>query len=81
VVAFNGKNVYEKFAQRTCSLGLQKDFIYGARVFVLPSTSGENTAGNSVKMRYFRQLARFLAEMEKNPRSTAGVRPVQSENA
>jgi TDG/mug DNA glycosylase family protein len=71
VVAFNGKNVYEKFSQRQCSLGLQKDLIYGARVFVLPSTSGQNTSGRGVKMRYFKKLAKFLAEMEKSPRGNA----------
>jgi len=64
VVAFNGKNVYEKFAQRPCTLGLQPDAIYGARVFVLPSSSAKNAAAGGVKLRYFRQLARFLEEME-----------------
>ena len=72
VVAFNGKNAYEKFAQRPCSLGLQEDLIYGARVFVLPSSSGQNTVRSGVKMRYFRQLARFLAEMEKHRTGRAG---------
>ncbi|MFZ0637570.1 MAG: mismatch-specific DNA-glycosylase, partial [Candidatus Acidiferrales bacterium] len=38
VVAFNGKMVYERFSGRTCKLGLQKETLYGARVFVLPST-------------------------------------------
>jgi len=60
VVAFNGKTVYEKYAQRACKLGLQKETLYGAKVFVLPSTSGLNAKGNGVKMRYFRQLAELL---------------------
>ncbi len=30
VVAFNGKLVFEKFAQRRCKLGLQKERLYGA---------------------------------------------------
>ena len=60
VVAFNGKQVYERYAQRTCKLGLQKDKLYGAQVFVLPSTSGQNTAGSGVKLRYFRRLAELL---------------------
>src|ERR1700685_3539744 len=42
VIAFNGKVVYEKFAGRPCQLGLQKGKLYGAQVFVLPSTRGEN---------------------------------------
>jgi double-stranded uracil-DNA glycosylase len=63
VIAFNGKNVYEKFAQRVCKLGLQKDTLYGAQVFVLPSTSGLNAVGKGVKMRYFRQLAKLLEKL------------------
>lgn len=63
VIAFNGKNVYEKFAQRVCKLGLQKGTLYGAQVFVLPSTSGLNAIGKNVKMRYFRQLARLLEKL------------------
>src|SRR5579871_2127826 len=39
VVAFHGKDVYEKFNGRQCKLGLQKEILYGAQVFVLPSTS------------------------------------------
>ena len=78
VVAFNGKNVFEKFAQRPCVLGLQKDKIYGAHVFVLPSSSGQNTAGSGVKLRYFRQLARFLEKVEDDSGSTA--RPTTEED-
>lgn len=64
VVAFNGKLVYERFAQRTCKLGLQKEKIYGAHVFVLPSTSGQNATGRGPKTRYFKQLAKFLARLD-----------------
>ena len=63
VVAFNGKLAYEKFAQRTCKLGLQKGLLYGARVFVLPSSSGQNAIGSGVKLRYFRQLGTFLRKL------------------
>jgi mismatch-specific thymine-DNA glycosylase len=63
VVAFNGKFAYEKFAQRTCKLGLQKEKLYGAQVFVLPSTSGQNAIGNGVKRRYFKQLGAFLQKL------------------
>ena len=42
MIVFNGKVVYEKFSGRPCKLGLQKEKLYGAQVFVLPSTSGEN---------------------------------------
>ncbi|MFZ0413159.1 MAG: mismatch-specific DNA-glycosylase [Candidatus Acidiferrales bacterium] len=61
VVAFNGKMVYEKFAGRPCKLGLQKDKLYGAQVFVLPSTSGINGGtALGVKKRYFKKLAELL---------------------
>ena len=65
VVAFNGKMVYEKFAGRACKLGLQKELLYGARVFVLPSTSGANGGTErGVKMRYFKKLAALLKSIE-----------------
>ncbi len=64
IVAFNGKLVFEKFAQRRCKLGLQKERLYGAQVFVLPSTSGQNAAGRSRKLRYFRQLAAVLKRLK-----------------
>jgi len=41
VIAFNGKMAYQNFSQRPCELGLQKQPLYGALVFVLPSTSGK----------------------------------------
>ena len=64
VIAFNGKIVFEKFAQRACKLGLQKEPLYGAHVFVLPSTSGQNAVGRGQKLRYFKQLAALLKRME-----------------
>ena len=64
VVAFNGKLVYEKFSGRPCKLGLQKELLYGAQVFVLPSTSAQNAKGSGVKMRYFRQLAKLLERLK-----------------
>jgi TDG/mug DNA glycosylase family protein len=66
VVAFNGKMVYEKFAGRPCKLGLQKELLYGARVFVLPSTSAQNGGTNlAVKTRYFKKLAALLKSMKE----------------
>jgi mismatch-specific thymine-DNA glycosylase len=65
VIAFNGKMVYEKFTGRACKLGLQKEMLYGAQVFVLPSTSGQNGGTErAVKMRYFKQLALLLKQMK-----------------
>src|SRR5713226_3770125 len=64
VIAFNGKIVFEKFAQRPCKLGLQKEQLYGAHVFVMPSTSGQNALGHGQKLRYFKQLAALLKSLE-----------------
>lgn len=64
MIAFNGKIVYESFAGRPCKLGLQKERLYGARIFVLPSTSGQNAGlSRAQKLRYFRQLARTLKRL------------------
>src|SRR6266704_2995423 len=58
VVAFNGKLTYEQFAQRKCKFGIQKELLYGARVYVLPSTSGANAAGKHQKLQHFLVLTR-----------------------
>jgi TDG/mug DNA glycosylase family protein len=65
VVAFNGKGVYERFSGRTCKLGLQKETLYGASVFVLPSTSGLHTGSErGVKLRYFKKLSVLLKSLK-----------------
>lgn len=66
VIAFNGKLVYENFAGRKCKLGLQKERLYGARVFVLPSTSAQNAGlARGLKLRYFKQLGAFLKRLKE----------------
>jgi hypothetical protein len=40
--------------------------LYGARVYVLPSTSGANTQGKSEKLRHFRKLAQLVSRIEKD---------------
>ena len=65
VIAFNGKLVYEKFSGRPSKLGLQKEKLYGAQVYVLPSTSGQNGGSErAVKMRYFKKLALLLKHLK-----------------
>jgi TDG/mug DNA glycosylase family protein len=65
LIAFNGKMVYEKFVGKPCKLGLQKEKLYGAHVFVLPSTSGQNAGTErGVKMRYFKKLAALLKSLK-----------------
>jgi TDG/mug DNA glycosylase family protein len=39
VIVFNGKIVYEQFMRKKCSYGLQGHLLFGARVYVTPSTS------------------------------------------
>ena len=68
VVAFNGKMTYEQFAQRKCRYGLQKGSLYGAQIYVLPSTSGQNTRGKAERVKHFRNLARLL---ERSARAKA----------
>ena len=63
VVAFHGKQTYESFAQRKCAYGLQKELLYGAQVFVLPSTSGQHAAKSGVKLTHFRKLAELLRRL------------------
>jgi TDG/mug DNA glycosylase family protein len=63
VIAFNGVGTFENFAQRQCKPGLQKERLYGAQVFVLPSTNAKNGAGRGLKLRYFRQLAKLLSKL------------------
>jgi double-stranded uracil-DNA glycosylase len=65
VIAFNGIGTFENFAQRACKPGLQKERLYGAQVFVLPSTSAKHAKGPGYKLRYFRQLAKVLAKLPK----------------
>src|ERR1700693_4402449 len=66
VVAFNGKNTYEQFSQRNWKLGIQKELLYGARGYVLPCTSGQNTQGKAEKLRHFRKLAQLITRIEKD---------------
>lgn len=65
VVAFNGKLAYEQFAQRKCTFGLQKELLYGARVFVLPVTPGPATAVKSEKRKHFRKLAQLVKRLNE----------------
>ncbi len=60
-IAFNGKVACEKFSGGPVRLGLQPETFEGARVFVLPSTSGRNgSLTRARKLAYFRRLARWV---------------------
>jgi mismatch-specific thymine-DNA glycosylase len=75
VVAFNGRLAYEQFAQRKCKFGLQKEFLYGARVYVLPATPGPQAQSKSEKLQYFRKLAQLVKRVEKERESVASSTP------
>jgi double-stranded uracil-DNA glycosylase len=66
VIAFNGKSVYEQFAQRKCKYGLQAEHLYGARIYVLPSTSGQNAQEHKEKLLHFRKLAQLVRRTEQS---------------
>ena len=68
VVAFNGKGAYERLSGLgTARLGWQRESLDGAKVFVLPSTSGRNgSLTRAAKLRYFRQLARWIKSQNGN---------------
>jgi TDG/mug DNA glycosylase family protein len=79
VVAFNGKQTYEQFAQRKCKCGLQKERLYGARVFVLPATPGPQTQNKKEQkeaIQHFRKLAQLLRRVEKERDTSAPSAPV-----
>jgi TDG/mug DNA glycosylase family protein len=61
VIVFNGKIVYEQFMRRRCNYGPQEERLYGAKVYVLPSTS-RRCARMSYpeKLRHFRRVRQLL---------------------
>lgn len=62
VVCFNGKEVYKGFTEQECDLGLQRgERLASACVFVMPSTSPQNTRWSSRrKLAYFRELKQVV---------------------
>ena len=61
VVAFNGKGAYEGCTGRPSRLGPARGRLAGARVFVLPSTSGRNgSLTRAAKLEYFKRLSRWV---------------------
>jgi double-stranded uracil-DNA glycosylase len=62
VIAFNGKIVYERFMRMKCEYGLQDHLLYGAQVYVLPSTSRRcGRISYSQKLRHFRNIIQLVA--------------------
>lgn len=66
LVAFNGKGVYEYLTGRACRLGMQRERLFGARVFVLPSTSARNASlSRKKKLAWFRRLGAALDRIRR----------------
>jgi len=60
-IAFNGKGIYERLSGTKVALGLTGERLAGARVFVLPSTSGRNgSLRRAEKLAYFTRLADWV---------------------
>ena len=75
VIAFNGKIVYEQFMRKRCSYGLQDHLLYGAQVYVMPSTS-RRCARTSYrqKLQHFRNVSQLVeASIEKTDQLTRGL--------
>jgi TDG/mug DNA glycosylase family protein len=73
VIAFNGRLTYEQFAQRKCKFGLQKESVYGARIYVLPATPGAAEDKRSEKVAHFKKLAQFLKRVETEQQESSRV--------
>jgi double-stranded uracil-DNA glycosylase len=65
VIAFNGKLTYEQFAQRKCRYGVQKELLYGAQVYVLPTITGHESRTKGEHVKHFRNLARLVERATK----------------
>src|SRR5262249_30156828 len=65
VVAFNGKSVYEQFAQRRVKLCLQKVTLYGAKVYGRLATDAQQVSASKERVAHFRKLAALVRKVEK----------------
>ena len=73
VVAFNGKMTYEQFAQRKCKFGLQKELLYGARVYVLPAIERATRAQQVRSLEIFSRTGAFGGDKRRKPRKQQRV--------
>jgi TDG/mug DNA glycosylase family protein len=61
VLVFNGKVVYEQFTGTRCQYGLQKERLYGASIYVLPSTSTRCARTSyQQKLRHFKSVFKLV---------------------
>lgn len=63
VVCFNGKAIYEVFADLRCEFGLRDEQAEGSLTYVMPSTSARTAAYQRAdKLAFFRDLKRVVDE-------------------
>jgi TDG/mug DNA glycosylase family protein len=63
VIVFNGKIVYERFMQKKCNYGLQDHLLFGARVYVAPSTSRRCARISYLeKLQHFRRVFELIEQ-------------------
>ena len=73
IVCFNGLTGYQQFFQETTQPGRQTRRLYGAWVFVLPSTSARNAAySRDVILGYFRDLCALRDALRHHEECTEG---------
>jgi mismatch-specific thymine-DNA glycosylase len=76
VVVFNGKVVYEQFTRTRCEYGLQKERLYGAQVYVLPSTSTRCARTSyQQKLRHFQDVHKLLQFKMKDVTENRKLKP------
>ena len=66
VVCFNGKGIYEVFADRkNVMLGLQEETLEGSLLFVVPSSSARTAAyQRDAKLRYYEALKQIVDQLK-----------------
>jgi TDG/mug DNA glycosylase family protein len=68
IVCFNGLTGYQQFFQEPTQPGRQAPCLYGASVFVVPSTSARNAAyPRHVVLGFFRELYALRNELRQRP--------------
>jgi len=72
VIMFNGKVVYGQFTRTRCEYGVQKERLYGATVYVLPSTSTRCARTSyKQKLHHFRGVHKLLQiQIERRDRES-----------
>lgn len=73
VIAFNGRRAYEQFAQRKCKYGVQKESLYGAKIYVFPETTLQKAPRRSEGLLHLRKLATLVRKtaQERDARGVA----------